>query len=77
MSIVFNVYKSVAKKIIDRENLSLENMEGYAYEMLLPLYKVCEGQAGKIIPGRFKTRILELFLIVSCCIEFFCLLSKN
>lgn len=54
MAIIFNVYKSVARKIIDLENISSDSMDGYAYEMLLPLYKVCEGYAGKVIPDEVK-----------------------
>lgn len=56
MKIVFNVFKSITPKIIDPEKLSsqTDDFQGYAYQMLLPLYKVCEGYAGKVIPDDAK-----------------------
>ncbi|XP_028088073.1 small subunit processome component 20 homolog isoform X4 [Camellia sinensis] len=56
MKIVFNVFKSITPKIIDPEKLSSQTdyFQGYAYQMLLPLYKVCEGYAGKVIPDDAK-----------------------
>ncbi|KAL7177187.1 hypothetical protein ACSBR2_030511 [Camellia fascicularis] len=56
MKIVFNVFKSITPKIVDPEKLSsqTDDFQGYAYQMLLPLYKVCEGYAGKVIPDDAK-----------------------
>lgn len=56
MKIVFNIFKSITPKIIDPEKLSsqTDDFQGYAYQMLLPLYKVCEGYAGKVIPDDAK-----------------------
>ncbi|KAI8538103.1 hypothetical protein RHMOL_Rhmol09G0076200 [Rhododendron molle] len=56
MKIVFNVFKAISPKIIDPEKLSSQpsDFQGYAYPLLLPLYKVCEGYAGKVIPDDVK-----------------------
>lgn len=55
MKIVFNVFKEISPKIIDVEKFSSQpsDFQGYAYPLLLPLYKVSEGFAGKVIPGEF------------------------
>nr|GMD50529.1 small subunit processome component 20 homolog [Ipomoea batatas] len=53
--IVFNCFKSISIKLLDQSRvLSSEDeveSQSYAYQILLPLYKVCEGQAGKVISG--------------------------
>ncbi|PSS35668.1 Small subunit processome component like [Actinidia chinensis var. chinensis] len=56
MKIVFHVFKSISPKIIDLEKLSTQtgDSQGYAFQILLPLYKVCEGYAGKLIPDDVK-----------------------
>lgn len=43
MKIVFNSFKAISSQI------GREDCEKYAYQMLLPLFKVCEGFAGKVI----------------------------
>ncbi|XP_054807809.1 U3 small nucleolar RNA-associated protein 20 isoform X1 [Prosopis cineraria] len=48
MGIVFNIFKSVMSQI------SQDDVLHYASEVLLPLYKVCEGFAGKVIPDNVK-----------------------
>jgi U3 small nucleolar RNA-associated protein 20 len=47
MKIVFNSFAKISSEIIQDDCLH------YAYDILLPLYKVCEGFAGKVIPGEF------------------------
>lgn len=58
MKIIFNCFKSVSPKLIDQSILlSAEgevDCQSFAYHMLLPLYKVCEGFAGKVISDDVK-----------------------
>ncbi|XP_059277141.1 uncharacterized protein LOC132031266 [Lycium ferocissimum] len=55
MKIIFNCFKSISPKLIDQNRLLTPEGEvdcqSFAYHMLLPLYKVCEGFAGKVISG--------------------------
>ncbi|WOG89602.1 hypothetical protein DCAR_0208840 [Daucus carota subsp. sativus] len=64
MKIVFNTFRSVSPKIFDaNEHLGKvveENNQNYAYHILLPLYKVCEGFAGKVIPEDVKQLAQEV-----------------
>ncbi|XP_028759690.1 small subunit processome component 20 homolog isoform X2 [Neltuma alba] len=48
MGIVFNSFKSIMSQI------SQDDCLHYASEVLLPLYKVCGGLAGKVIPDNMK-----------------------
>ncbi|KAJ4916552.1 ARM repeat superfamily protein [Raphanus sativus] len=48
MRIVFNVYKEFAS------NLNQEECRLYAFRILLPLYKVCQGFTGKVITDELK-----------------------
>ncbi|XP_020868571.1 small subunit processome component 20 homolog [Arabidopsis lyrata subsp. lyrata] len=48
MGIVFNVYKAFASQ------LNQEDCLLYAFRILLPLYKVCQGFTGKVIPDELK-----------------------
>uniref|UniRef100_A0A1J3F7J7 U3 small nucleolar RNA-associated protein 20 n=2 Tax=Noccaea caerulescens TaxID=107243 RepID=A0A1J3F7J7_NOCCA len=48
MRIVFNVYKEFASR------LNQEECRLYAFRILLPLYKVCEGYTGKVISDELK-----------------------
>ncbi|CAH2077407.1 unnamed protein product [Thlaspi arvense] len=48
MRIVFNVYKAFTSQ------MNQEECRLYAYKILLPLYKVCEGFTGKIISEELK-----------------------
>lgn len=47
MKIVFDSFQKVSSY------LSEEDCRLYAYEILLPLYKVCEGFSGRVIHGEF------------------------
>ncbi|KAA8534172.1 hypothetical protein F0562_031635 [Nyssa sinensis] len=64
MKIVFNCFKSVSSKIVDQKTCSSQvydnDCQHYAYQMLLPLYKVCEGFAGKVIPDDVKQLAQEV-----------------
>ncbi|KAG5557842.1 hypothetical protein RHGRI_007922 [Rhododendron griersonianum] len=55
MKIVFNMFELISPKIINPGKVSSQigDVQGYTYQLLLPLYKVCEGYAGKVIPGGF------------------------
>ncbi|XP_023633717.1 U3 small nucleolar RNA-associated protein 20 isoform X2 [Capsella rubella] len=48
MRVVFNVYKAFTSQ------MNQEECRLYAYKILLPLYKVCEGFTGKIITDELK-----------------------
>ncbi|CAN6881415.1 unnamed protein product [Brassica oleracea] len=48
MRIVFNVYKECAS------NLNQEECRLYAFRILLPLYKVCQGFTGKAITDELE-----------------------
>ncbi|XP_057982940.1 uncharacterized protein LOC131167895 isoform X2 [Malania oleifera] len=48
MKIVFNSFKVIASE------LGQDGCKHYASEMLVPLYKVCEGFSGKVIPDDVK-----------------------
>ncbi|KAG5588462.1 hypothetical protein H5410_048896 [Solanum commersonii] len=58
MRIIFNCFKSVSPKLIDQSRLLSPEGEvdcqSFAYHMLLPLYKVCEGFSGKVISDDVK-----------------------
>ncbi|KAL3360047.1 hypothetical protein AABB24_016514 [Solanum stoloniferum] len=58
MRIIFNCFKSVSPKLIDQSRLLSPEGEvdcqSFAYHILLPLYKVCEGFAGKVISDDVK-----------------------
>lgn len=49
MKIVFNCFKMISLQLGSEDSLA------YAPQMLFPLYKVCEGFAGKIVGGEFVT----------------------
>lgn len=46
MTIVFNVFRNISSQI------GVEDCERYAFEFLLPLFRVREGFAGKLITGK-------------------------
>ncbi|KAI8539167.1 hypothetical protein RHMOL_Rhmol09G0160300 [Rhododendron molle] len=54
MKIVFNVFELISPKIINPVSSQIGDVQGYAYQQLLPLYKVCEGYAGKVISDDVK-----------------------
>lgn len=60
MKIVFNVFKLISPTVINPGEVSSQigDVQGYAYQLLLSLYKVCEGYAGKVIPGEFGCSML-------------------
>nr|GLL39955.1 small subunit processome component 20 homolog [Ipomoea trifida] len=62
--IVFNCFKSISIKLLDQPRvLSSEDeveSQSYAYQILLPLYKVCEGQSGKVISDDVKQLAQEV-----------------
>ncbi|KAK4356825.1 hypothetical protein RND71_022435 [Anisodus tanguticus] len=64
MKIIFNCFKSVSPKLIDQNRLLTPDGEvdcqSFAYHMLLPLYKVCEGFAGKVISDDVKQMAEEV-----------------
>lgn len=64
MKIIFSCFKSISPKLIDQSRLLSPEGEvdsqSYAYHMLLPLYKVCEGFAGKVISDDVKQRAEEV-----------------
>ncbi|KAF5740542.1 small subunit processome component 20 isoform X1 [Tripterygium wilfordii] len=48
MRIVFNTFQRISSQI------SQDDCQQYAFQLLLPLYKVCEGYSGKVIPDDLK-----------------------
>ncbi|MCD9558563.1 U3 snoRNP protein [Datura stramonium] len=64
MKIIFNCFKSVSPKLIDQSRLLSPEGEvdcqSFAYYMMLPLYKVCEGYAGKVISDDVKQMAEEV-----------------
>ncbi|KAK9281533.1 hypothetical protein L1049_004436 [Liquidambar formosana] len=54
MKIVFNSFKKISSQI------GQDDCQHYAIQMLLPLYKVCEGFAGKVIPDDVKQLAQEV-----------------
>ncbi|KAB1216916.1 hypothetical protein CJ030_MR4G016071 [Morella rubra] len=54
MKIVFNCFSKISSQ------LSQDDCRHYAPEMLLPLYKVCEGFAGRVIPDDTKQLAQEV-----------------
>lgn len=56
MGIVFDSFKSIMSQ------MSQDDCLHYASEVLLPLYKVCEGFTGKVIPGKLLSSLLLINL---------------
>ncbi|XP_050219970.1 uncharacterized protein LOC126670312 [Mercurialis annua] len=54
MRIVFNSFRKISLQI------SQDELQPYTFDMLLPLYKVCEGFAGKVIPDDIKQLAQEV-----------------
>lgn len=57
MKIVFNSFRTISKTI------GQEECQHYAFEMLLPLYKVREGFAGKVISGEVHNSVVRQTII--------------
>lgn len=64
MKIIFNCFKSVSPKLLYQSRLLSPEGEvdcqSFAYHMLLPLYKVCEGFSGKVISDNVKQMAEEV-----------------
>ncbi|VFR01143.1 unnamed protein product [Cuscuta campestris] len=62
--IVLNCFKAISTKLVDVSRVMTSEGEvdcqSYAYQMLLPLYKLCEGQAGKVISDDVKQLAQEV-----------------
>ncbi|KZV29896.1 small subunit processome component 20 [Dorcoceras hygrometricum] len=59
MKVVFNCFKSISPEVLGysggNDSLNVyDDSSSYAYQMLLPLYKVCEGYTGKVISDELK-----------------------
>ncbi|KAL6505575.1 hypothetical protein OROHE_022954 [Orobanche hederae] len=58
MKIVFNFYKSISLKLLDCYGISsptaMDDARSYAYQLLLPLYRICEGYIGQVISDDLK-----------------------
>nr|GEV01026.1 hypothetical protein [Tanacetum cinerariifolium] len=58
MGIVFECFKKISPKILDyneaMDTVDQNDGQTFAYQMLLPLYKICEGFAGKVISDDVK-----------------------
>ncbi|XP_047333762.1 small subunit processome component 20 homolog [Impatiens glandulifera] len=63
MKIVFNIFTLLAKKITSQNNVSADTTEhekqSYVYQLLLPIYKVCEGFSGRAIQDEIKLMAQE------------------
>ncbi|KAH6811413.1 hypothetical protein C2S51_025175 [Perilla frutescens var. frutescens] len=63
MKIVFNCYKSVAPKLLGcygTPSLTVEHdVHSFAYQLLLPLYRVCEGHTGQVVSDDLKQSAQE------------------
>ncbi|PIN21963.1 DRIM (Down-regulated in metastasis)-like protein [Handroanthus impetiginosus] len=63
MKIVFNCYKSISLKLLGSYGTITANgndVHGYAYQLLLPLYRVCEGYTGKVVSDDLKQLAQEV-----------------
>lgn len=70
MRIVFDSFRQISPKILKNmevlEQSDKKDGGTYAYQVLLPLYKICEGFAGKVISGKFCCQIFSCFFCISC-----------
>ncbi|KAK6117565.1 hypothetical protein DH2020_048693 [Rehmannia glutinosa] len=64
MKIVFNCFKSISPKLLDRyktlSSIGNDDFHSYTYQMLLPLYRVCEGYTGQVISDDLKQLAQEV-----------------
>lgn len=51
MKIVFNSFREISSQIAE------DDRRLFAFDIMIPLYKVCEGFAGKMISGNFSPHI--------------------
>ncbi|XP_022025733.1 small subunit processome component 20 homolog isoform X2 [Helianthus annuus] len=58
MRLVFDIFGTISPKILDsneiNENAEQKDGQTLAYQVLLPLYKICEGFAGKVLSDEAK-----------------------
>ncbi|KAG6388570.1 hypothetical protein SASPL_149999 [Salvia splendens] len=58
MKIVFAFYQSISPKLLhfykESPPTNFDDVRSFAYQLLLPLYRVCEGFTGKVIPDDLK-----------------------
>ncbi|XP_057768678.1 uncharacterized protein LOC130988750 [Salvia miltiorrhiza] len=59
MKIVFKFYKSISPKLLDCYGVS-DDARSFAYQLLLPLYRVCEGYTGQVISDDLKQEAQEV-----------------
>lgn len=64
MRIVFESFRQISPKILDKtevlEESDKKDGQTYAYQVVLPLYKICEGFAGRIISDEVKQFATEV-----------------
>lgn len=64
MKIVFDSFTNISPTILDKnegtEKGDQKDGQTLAYHMLLPLYKICEGFAGKVLSGKLLANIIHL-----------------
>ncbi|XP_073273960.1 uncharacterized protein [Primulina huaijiensis] len=86
MKIVFNCFKSISPELLGcygKDSLiAYDDCTSYAYQMLLPLYKVCEGYTGKVISDDLKELAQEVresirVIMGSYFIQVYNLVRKN
>ncbi|CAH9107367.1 unnamed protein product [Cuscuta epithymum] len=62
--VVLNSFKAISTKLIDQSKVLTSEGEvdcqSYAHQLLLPLYKICEGLAGKVISDDVKQLAQEV-----------------
>lgn len=64
MKIIFNTFRLISSKI------SQDYLQRYVVHMLPSLYKVCEGFAGKNIPGEFCRSHLRVLVRMICSLTY-------
>ncbi|KAJ6298901.1 hypothetical protein OIU76_019961 [Salix suchowensis] len=65
METVFNCFKEFVAHFSKEEkefaaHINQDDCQQYAFDMLLPIYKVCEGFAGKVVPDNLKQLAQEV-----------------
>ncbi|KAH6786084.1 hypothetical protein C2S51_038539 [Perilla frutescens var. frutescens] len=64
MKIVFNCYKSISPKLLGCYGTSSpignDDVRSFAYQLLLPLYRVCEGYTGQVVSDDLKQSAQEV-----------------
>ncbi|XP_042033869.1 small subunit processome component 20 homolog [Salvia splendens] len=64
MKIVFAFYQSISPKLLhfykESAPTNFDDVRSFAYQLLLPLYRVCEGFTGQVIPDDLKQLAQEV-----------------